>query len=112
MGRLEEKVDALTELVNKLIDSLSAKEPKDTSEKFIETEEACEILHLSTSRLYALVREGRIPCYKPGKELKFLQSELIDWMKQSRRKGQQSFEERMEEMTKGMRNSSRKKWKL
>ncbi len=110
LGRLEEKVEALTILVNKLTDALSVKEPKDTSEKFIGTEEACGILHLSTSHLYSLVQDGRILYYKPGKKLRFLQSELIDWMKQSRRDGQQSIEEQMAEITKGMRNSSQKRW--
>lgn len=68
MARLEEKVDALTELVAKLSAQLTAAD-KPPAEDFIGTESACEILHLSSSRIYALVQEGRIPLYKPGKSL-------------------------------------------
>lgn len=71
MARLEEKVDALTELVAKLSAQLTAAD-KPPVEDFIGTESACEILHLSSSRIYALVQEGRIPFYKPGKSLLFL----------------------------------------
>lgn len=112
MARLEDKVDALTELVARLSALLSAGADKPPSEDFIGTETACEILHLSSSRIYALVQEGRIPFYKPGKSLLFLKSELLDWLKQSRRNGQQSIDEQMAAMTKGMRNSASRRWKL
>lgn len=112
MARLEDKVDALTELVTKLSAQLYARADKPPTEDFIGTETACEILHLSSSRIYALVQEGRIPFYKPGKSLLFLKSELLDWLKQSRRSGQQSIEEQMAAMTKGMRNSAIRRWKL
>lgn len=112
MARLEDKVDALTELVTKLSAQLSAGADKPPSEDFIGTETACEILHLSSSRIYALVQEGRIPFYKPGKSLLFLKSELLDWLKQSRRNGQQSIEVQMAALTKGMRNSASRRWKL
>lgn len=111
MARLEEKVDALTELVAKLSAQLTAAD-KSPAEDFIGTESACEILHLSSSRIYALVQEGRIPFYKPGKSLLFLKSELLDWLKQSRRNGLQSIEEQMAAMTKGMRNSASRRWTL
>lgn len=110
MARLEEKVDALTEIVTKLSAEM-ARPAAPPTEDFIGTEEACEILHLSTSRIYALAQKGRIPFYKPGKSLLFLKSELLEWLKQSGRKGQPSIEEQMEAMTLGMKNSARRRWK-
>lgn len=112
MARLEDKVDALTELVTNLSAQLHARTAKPPGEEFIGTEIACEILHLSSSRIYALVQEGRIPFYKPGKNLLFLKSELLEWLRQSRRNGQLSIEEQMQAMTKGMRNSAKGRWNL
>lgn len=54
MARHEEKVDALTELVAKISAQLTTAN-KPPAEDFIGTESACEILHLSSSRIYALV---------------------------------------------------------
>lgn len=110
MARLEDKVDALTELVTNLSAQLNVRNAKPPSEEFIGTETACEILHLSSSRIYALVQEGRLPFYKPGKNLLFLKSELLDWLRQSRRNGQLSIDEQMQAMTKGMRNSAKGRW--
>lgn len=112
MARLEDKVDALTELVTNLSAQLHARTAKPPSEEFIGTETACEILHLSNSRIYALVQDGRIPFYKPGKNLLFLKSELLEWLRQSRRNGQLSIDEQMQAMTKGMRNSAKGRWNL
>lgn len=112
MARLEDKVDALTELITTLSKNLVKESEKPPAESFIGTEEAKNILHLSTSRIYALVSEGRIPFYKPGKSLLFLKSELLDWLKQSHRKGQLSIEEQMAAMTKGMHNSAKGRCKL
>lgn len=112
MARLEDKVDALIELVTKLSAQLNVRTAKPPNEEFIGTEAAREILHLSSSRIYALVQEGRIPFYKPGKSLLFLKSELLEWLRQSRRDGQLSIDEQMQAMTKGMRNSAKGRWNL
>ena len=100
VARLEEKLDALTETVGKLFQCLSPP----TRDK---PEEMVAILHLSVSRVRALVQEGRVPCYKPGRNLLFLPSELRRWLSDSQRKGQPSIEEQMAMMTKGMRNSAK-----
>ena len=106
VARLEEKVDALTETVDKLFERLSA--PSSTMpEEMVAINEAAGILHLSVSRVHALVQEGRVPCYKPGRNLLFLPSELRRWLSEGQRKGQPSIEEQMEMMTKGMRNSAK-----
>lgn len=107
MARLEKKVDALTETVGKLLQSAMAPMAVTPPEEMVAVKEAAEILKLSVSRVYALVQEGRVPCYKPGRNLLFLPSELRKWMSEGLRKGQSSVEEQMAQMTKGMRNSAK-----
>lgn len=107
MARLEEKVDALTETVCKLLQGAMAPMVVTAPEEMVTVKDAASILRLSVSRVYALVQEGRIPCYKPGRNLLFLPSELRQWMAEGLRKGQPSIEEQMEQMTKGMRNSAK-----
>ncbi len=107
VARLEEKVDALTEKVNKLSQHLFSLKAPTQEERMIGVEDASALLHLSISRIYALVQEGKIPCYKPGRNLLFIPSELHRWMTDNRRTGQPSVEEQMESLTKGMRNSAR-----
>lgn len=106
MARLEEKLDALADTVGSLCRRLSAS-PSAKPEEMVAVKEAAEILRLSVSRVHALVQEGRLPCYKPGRNLLFLPSELRRWLSDSRRKGQPSFDEQIEMMTKGMRNSAK-----
>ena len=74
VARLEEKVDALTETVNKLSQHILSLKASAKDEEMICVDEASKLLHLSPSRIYALVQEGRIPCYKPGRNLLFLPS--------------------------------------
>lgn len=107
MARLEEKVDALTETVGKLLQGATAPMVVTAPEEMVTVKDAASILRLSVSRVYALVQEGRIPCYKPGRNLLFLPSELRKWMAEGLRKGQPSIEEQMAQMTKGMRNSAK-----
>jgi len=107
MARLEEKVDALTETVGKLLQGAMAPMVVTAPEEMVTVKDAASILRLSVSRVYALVQEGRIPCYKPGRNLLFLPSELRMWMAEGLRKGQSSIEEQMEQMNKGMRNSAK-----
>lgn len=106
VARLEDKLDALTDTVIKLFQNLSAPPPRE-HEEMVAINEAAGILHLSVSRVRALVQEGRVPCYKPGRNLLFLPSELRNWLSDGKRAGQLSLEEQMASMTKGMRNTAK-----
>lgn len=106
VARLEDKLDALTETVTKLVTWFTAP-PHDKPEEMVTINEAAKILHLSVSRVRALVQEGRMPCYKPGRNLLFLPSELHRWLSDGQRKGQPSVEEQMAMMTNGMRRTAK-----
>lgn len=112
MAQLDEKVDALTETVRQLYQEL-AKVPAAPAapEQMVTIQQAAQILQLSVSRVRTLVQEGRVPCYKPGRNLLFRPSELHQWLTDSRRKGQPSIAEQMEALSKGMRNRNKgKEW--
>ena len=112
MAQLDEKVDALTETVRQLYQEL-AKAPAAPAapEQMVTIQQAAQILQLSVSRVRTLVQEGRVPCYKPGRNLLFRPSELHQWLTDSRRKGQPSIAEQMEALSKGMRNRNKgKEW--
>jgi excisionase family DNA binding protein len=46
---------------------------------------ASEITNLAVPTLYGLVHRRKIPSYRQGKRLYFLRSELLTWIKSSRR---------------------------
>ena len=106
LGQLDEKVDALTAKIEELSRNLSNPNPI-KKEELVGINIAAKILHLSESRVHALVQEGRLPYYKPGRKLLFLPSELQKWLLDGKRTGQPSIETQMESMSKGMRNSAK-----
>lgn len=112
MAQLNEKVDALTETVRQLYQELAKAPAAPASpEQMVTIQQAAQILQLSVSRVRTLVQEGRVPCYKPGRNLLFRPSELHQWLTDSRRKGQPSIAEQMEALSKGMRNRNKgKEW--
>ena len=55
-------------------------------EQTLTIKEAASFLSLSVPTIYGLVQKAIIPVSKPGKRLYFLKSELIEWIKEGRRK--------------------------
>lgn len=112
MAQLDEKVDALAETVRQLYQELAKASVAPASpEQMVTIQQAAQILQLSVSRVRTLVQEGRVPYYKPGRNLMFRPSELHQWLTGSRRKGQPSIAEQMEALSKGMRNRNKgKEW--
>lgn len=97
-------VSSLTELVRELsnevkrlrsqIDDLTGNSKQ--SIEFAGIDVACRILGKAKSTIYALAREGKIPAYKGtgDKEWRFIESELIDFIKGRKRESHiPSFEE-------------------
>lgn len=52
-------------------------------EKYYTVSEVCEILHSGTSTVYAYIRSGQLPAYRPGGRRKFLiaESDLNNFIK-------------------------------
>ena len=52
----------------------------------IDIDRACEIIGKAKPTVYTLVRTRQIPCYKSGKKLYFFEDELLEWIRNGRRK--------------------------
>ena len=77
-----------------MLGQIMEKERPADIEDMIDIDEACAILNLKKSTIYAKVQNGAIPHYRPGKKLLFKRGELIEWMETGRRKTtEQTFPE-------------------
>ena len=52
---------------------------------FISVAGAARLLGLAEQTIYDMVCSKKIPYYKPGRRLQFLESELIEWIKSGRK---------------------------
>lgn len=50
--------------------------------KYMTTDEAAELLRYTTEYVRRLAREGRIPALKVGREWRFVESRLVEWIEQ------------------------------
>lgn len=91
--------DTLPKAVNQLIEQVA--EIKNAVEKLLPVEKrtpigiegACLILQKAKPTVYALVRTGKLPCYKSGKKLYFYEDELLKYIEQGRKKTTEEIEE-------------------
>ena len=56
------------------------------SDQLLTINEAAEFLHLTADTLYGKVHSKEIPYSKPGKRIYFSKTEIIQWVKQGRKK--------------------------
>ncbi|MDI6711606.1 MAG: helix-turn-helix domain-containing protein [Anaerosomatales bacterium] len=56
-----------------------------TAARLVDAEEAARILRVPKSWVYKMAREGRIPCRRLGKYVRFDLRELLEWARSQRR---------------------------
>lgn len=86
---LPKAVNMLTNEVNELKSLLLKKQaeaPTRTTEQLLTIKEASEFLKLSVPTLYSKVSKNELPFMKRGKRLYFSSVELMDYIKQGRKK--------------------------
>jgi excisionase family DNA binding protein len=89
---------AVTQLINK-VDNLErllmerAISDKPKTDTIFDIGEAADYCRLSKPTLYSLVSQRSIPFSKKGKRLYFSEMDLLDWIKQGRRKTQTELQE-------------------
>lgn len=60
--------------------------PVTTKRLPINIDDACKLVMKAKPTIYALVRQGLIPCYKSGQKLYFYEDELLEWIASGRKK--------------------------
>jgi excisionase family DNA binding protein len=86
---LPETVERLYMRVDELVKLLSNRE-QNPSEKLRTIDEAAAFLNLSKATLYGYVHRKQIPFLKKSKRLYFVESELLNWIKDSRKENTES----------------------
>lgn len=81
VAHLNNQVEELKELILRR-ESASIPQKKTP----IDIDRACEIIGKAKPTVYTLVRTRQIPCYKSGKKLYFFEDELLEWIRNGRRK--------------------------
>lgn len=96
--KLPEAVAKLTEEVSELKRLLIEKQeqPQAEPEQFLTIKEAAEILCLAVPTVYSKVHRGELPVMKRGNRLYFLRTELMDYIKQGRKKSNTEIEQKAE----------------
>lgn len=80
MKNIDERLDRMEELLNKTF------RPEISGEDYISAKAASVLLKFTLSTLYSKVCKREIPFYKQGNRLYFSRTELLDWIKNGRKK--------------------------
>lgn len=91
--------------VKTLVENFTSKPPEKRLP--IGIDDACRIIQKAKPTIYALVRKGLIPSYKRGKKLFFYEEELLDWIKNGKKK---TILDIKAEMEADLYLRSRRKW--
>lgn len=57
------------------------------SEPLLRADGAAQLLSVRTSWIYEAVRDGRLPCVRVGRHVRFLRSDLERWVSEQRDPG-------------------------
>lgn len=66
-------------------------------------DDACKIIGKAKPTIYTLVRKRLLPSYKNGKKLYFFEEELVEWIKNGRRKTLEEIHSESQSFVKGKR---------
>ena len=82
---LDKRLDAIESLLDEIKTNLS--QPKVEPRRLpIDIDRVSEITHLAKPTLYGRVAAKTIPHFKQGKKLLFFEDEILDWIRQGKRK--------------------------
>lgn len=90
VSQLNDKLEQIERLIIE-----SKKKPENQSDKLLTIEEAAEFLHLSKATCYSKVSRGELPFMKMkrSKRLYFSRKELLEYLKEGRKKTNAEIEE-------------------
>jgi excisionase family DNA binding protein len=83
----------IQELKRLLIENNNQAHTDDKQEDFLTVQEAAGLLRLSAFTIYSKVSLGQLPAMKRGKRLYFSRTELLDYVKDGRKKSNAEIEQ-------------------
>lgn len=98
--QLPNAVTKLTQEVNELKNLLLQKQdqqPAEPTEQLLTVQEAADFLTLSVPTIYSKVSRGELPVMKRSKRLYFSNIELMEYIKNGRRKSKEDIEAEADE---------------
>lgn len=91
--KLPEAVTTLTKEISELKRLLIEKEPTQEPEQFLTIQEAAKILNLTVPTIYSKVSKSELPVMKRGKRLYFSRTELMEYIKEGKKKSTTEIEQ-------------------
>jgi excisionase family DNA binding protein len=90
----EELSSLIQNSVRKVLkENLSTVETTDKTEQILTIQEAAEFLSLTVPTMYSKVSKGELPVMKRSKRLYFSRTELLDYLKDGRKKSNAEIEQ-------------------
>jgi len=82
----EEGIKVLAEQITENIRSSFKNKFSSDEDEFLSIDETAKLINLKKSTIYGLVHKNDIPHFKNGKKLRFQKREILDWIKDGKRK--------------------------
>ena len=82
LQKMRERIRELEEERDGLVAKLEVKSTKDPDFDLMDVSEAAQLLGLSRSALYGILKQKALPHVKIGGRIKLVRSALIEWKKQ------------------------------
>ena len=94
---IEERLAIIENLILDLKHKPKAGEPTNHPEKLLTVQEAAQFLNLTVPTIYSKVSKGELPVMKRSKRLYFSSTELMDYLKEGRKKSNEEIEAEAEQ---------------
>lgn len=75
----------------------SNSQQSNTEDVFLTIEEVAKLISLSKYTIYGLVHKNRIPYHKKSRRLRFLKSEILDWLKSGKQDDKATLQNKVDE---------------
>lgn len=92
---LESRLDSIENLILSLKQP-TAVEPSKHPEQLLTVQEAAQFLNLTVATIYSKVSKGELPVMKRSKRLYFSSTELMEYLKEGRKKSNAEIEQEAE----------------
>ena len=90
---IEARLSSIENLILDLKHQPTKVEPTDQPEQLLTIQEAAEFLSLTVPTMYSKVSKREIPCMKRSKRLYFSRTELLEYLKDGRKKSSAEIEQ-------------------